>query len=131
MLEHDYIQQMIKQFTLAVAGALREVILDQQIDRSLGAEEAVADLMNLSADAAMSLEPASFVTMMQLTGIGDEIAGYVAYTLDRLADAYEDAGDDDLATQRRAQAEAVAGAFGWDLCNVPAELADLDEELYG
>ena len=48
-----------------------------------------------------------------------------------MADIYEDGGDEATAELRRAQAEAVADAYGCDLMDVPEELDGLDRELFG
>ena len=45
-------------------------------------------------------------------------------------DEKEDGGEDDLASLRRAQAEAIEEAFGGDLSQVPEELDALDRELF-
>ena len=94
-------------------------------------EAAVSSLLELDADTAMSLSPDSLVTMMLLSGMADSTAEYVSYALDRVADVYEDMGSVDVAEVRRAQAEAVADAFQCDLGHVPAELDDMDRELFG
>jgi hypothetical protein len=67
--------------------------------------------------------------MMVLSGIGDSLAGYVAYVLRRLADAYRGMGEADLAAVRMAQAEAVEGSFNVEPGTVPQELVALDGEL--
>ena len=46
--------------------------------------------------------------------MGDSVAAYVAFSLTRLADAYEAQGDAGTATLRRAQAAAVGESFGCD-----------------
>ena len=92
-------------------------------------ETAVADLVQLDPDTAMSLSPASLVTMMTLSGTGDSVAGYAAYALNRLGDAYEEMGQSELAAMRKEQAVAIAEAFGADLNEIPEELRELEAEL--
>ena len=68
--------------------------------------------------------------MMVLSGIGDSIAAHVCYALDRVARLYEREGDEDAAGLRRLQARAVAESFGCDPAEPPAELVQLDAELF-
>jgi hypothetical protein len=77
----------------------------------------------------MSLTPESLVTMMILSGTGDAVSGYAAYALNRLGVAYEQMGEAQLAEERRAQAVAIADAFGASLDEIPEELRDLERRL--
>ena len=63
--------------------------------------------------------------------MGDSVAAYVCYALERLARLYERTGDEDTAGLRRLQAKAVAESFGCDPDAPPAELAAVDAELFG
>ena len=67
---------------------------------------------------------------MVLSGMGDTVAAYVCYALDRLSRVYEARGEGDLAGLRRLQARAVAESFDCDPAAVPAELSSLDAELF-
>lgn len=127
MLQHDYILEIIQQFVNAVSGALARALREGDLDGAGQVEEAVGELLQLDADTAMSLAPESLVTMMQLAGTGDAVSGYVAYALNQLADAYDGMGRHELADTRRAQALAVADAFGADLGEVPEEFRALGE----
>ena len=77
-------------------------------------EQDVAGLLDLDPEVALTLSPDSLVTMMVLSGMGDSVAAYVAFSLTRLADAYEAQGDAGTAALRRAQAAAVGESFGCD-----------------
>ena len=101
MLQHDYLLEIIAQFVDAVTNALRSAVVDHD----------------------------SLVTMMILSGVGDSVAGYVAYSLRRLSGAYEAMGDQDKALLRGAQAQAVEESFGCEPDIVPEEFAALEAEL--
>ncbi|MGN0056059.1 MAG: hypothetical protein ACI360_06485 [Atopobiaceae bacterium] len=126
MLQHDYLMEIIQQFARAVSSALRRALAQKDEAAAQEVEAAVGELLQLDPQTAMSLAPGSLVTMMQLAGTGDAVSGYVAFSLNKLADAYDGMGQQDVAQQRRAQAQAVADAFGASLDEVPEELRDLD-----
>ena len=129
MLHKDYLLEIISRFVESVSVALRRALLDRDLDAAQDVEDSVAALLDLDPQTAMSLSPNSLVTMLLLSGIGDSLASYVAYALDRVGDAYDDAGDAATAALRWDQAEAVAESFGWDQSEVPPEFAELDGEL--
>ena len=129
MLHKDYLLEIISRFVESVSVALRRALLDRDLDAAQDVEDSVAALLDLDPQTAMSLSPDSLVTMLLLSGIGDSLASYVAYALDRVGDAYDDAGDAVTAALRWDQAEAVAESFGWDQSEVPPEFAELDGEL--
>lgn len=128
MLQHDYILEIIQQFVEVVTGALSRALRQGDLQGAVEVETAVGELLQLDADTAMALSPESLVTMMQLAGTGDAVSGYVAYALNRLADAYDGMGKHELAAIRRSQADAIAQAFGADLDEVPEEFRELEAE---
>ena len=129
MLHRDYLLEVIEQFVGTVSHALVRALLEHDMDTAQEVEEAVSELVQLDPSTAMSLSPESLVTMMFLSGTGDAVSGYAAYALNRLADAYEQVGQTDLADARREQAYAIADAFGADVNEVPEELRDLERRL--
>ena len=131
MLHRDYLLEVIQQFVSSISQSLARALLQRDFDAAEEVETAVADLVQLDPETAMVLAPASLVQMMELSSVGSAVASYVGYTLDRVADIYEDGGDEATAELRRAQAEAVADAYGCDLMDVPEELDELDRELFG
>lgn len=131
MLQRDYILEIISEFVRTIQRALRLAQTEHDPVACQEVETAVAELLELDTDVALSLAPDSLVTLMILSGIGAELSGYVAYALDRLSDVYDDMGERERAALRRAQAEAVAESFEWDLNTVPPELDALDRELFG
>lgn len=129
MLHRDYLLEIIARFVDTVMVALRSAVLDGNAGAIQEVEDSVAALLDLDPNTAMNLSPDSLVTMMLLSGMGDALAGYVAYVLDKVGDAYDDAGDAQKAALRWDQAQAVAESFGCDPDVVPEEFAALNAEL--
>lgn len=129
MLQKDYILEIVGQFASGISRALRLAAKGDE-DALTDVERQVAELVELDYETALSLAPDSLVTMMVLSGMGDSVASYVRYALDRVARLYERAGNEDLAGLRCLQARAVAESFNCDDDDVPEELRALDEELF-
>ena len=129
MLQRDYIVEIIDEFVTGVTDAFRRAVAGEPAGRA-DAEREIGELLELDPQTALALAPDSLVTMMVLSGMGDSVAAYVCYALDRLAVLYERDGDEDTAGLRRLQACAVAESFGCDAAEPPAELAGLDTELF-
>ena len=129
MLQRDYVLEIVGQFVEGVSRALRRAALGEK-DGLVATEREIGELLELDPQTALALAPDSLVTMMVLSGMGDSVASYVCYALDRLARLYERDGDEDTAGLRRLQARAVAESFGCDPSTPPAELAQLDAELF-
>lgn len=129
MLQRDYILQLIKDFTSVVTGNLRAALEDGDLSSAKEVEDAVAELLGLDTETALRLTPTSLVTMMELSGTSDIQAAYVAYALNRLADAYERCGKKKKGELRREQARAIAVAFGWNLSVIPDEFQQLEDML--
>lgn len=130
MLQRDYLLEVISRFVEAIMRALRLAVQQQDRTGCQEVERAVAELLDLDPETMGVLAPQSLVQMMELSGLGESVASYVGYALDRVADVYEDRGEQGLADFRRAQAEAVEQAFGGDLSCVPEELDQMDRELF-
>ena len=129
MLHRDYLLEIIARFMDTVMVALRSAVLKGDAGAIQEVEDSVAALLDLDPNTAMNLSPDSLVTMMLLSGMGDALAGYVAYVLDKVGDAYDGAGDAQKAALRWDQAQAVAESFGCDPDVVPEEFAALNAEL--
>ena len=129
MLQHDYLLEMISQFVEAITRSLRTALLrgDRQAARQV--EDAVSGLLDLDPQLAMQLSPDSLVTMMILSGVGDSVAGYVAYSLRGLSDAYAAMGEGALSDLRLKQAQAMEQSFGAEPGSVPPEFRALEDEL--
>ena len=129
MLQRDYILEIVGQFVEGVSDALRRAVSGDATGAA-DVEGQIGELLDLDAATALALSPDSLVTMMLLSGMGDSVASYVCYALERLSRLYEREGNEDLAGLRRIQARAVAESFSCDPDDVPAELASLDAELF-
>ena len=129
MLQHDYLLEIIAEFVQTVMNALRHARKNGDRESLQELDAAVCDLLDLDPQLALRLSPDSLVTMMLLSGLGDSLASYVAYALDKVGDAYDNMGDTHTAELRWDQAQAVAEAFGCDQDDIPAEFSDLDAEL--
>lgn len=129
MLQRDYILELVSEFVRTVKEALRLAEEDGSPEACQEVEAAVAELLELDPDVALALSPDSLVTLMILSGIGAELSGYVAFALDRLARVYEARGERELAALRRAQAEAVAESFDWNLASVPPGLEQAGDQM--
>ena len=129
MLHRDLLLEIIARFVDTVSVALLGAVRRHDIDSAQEVEDSVAALLDLDPQTAMNLSPDSLVTMMILSGMGDSLASYVAYALDRVGDAYDDMGQKQLAALRWDQAEAVAESFGCDQSQIPEEFAELEETL--
>ncbi len=129
MLQRDYILMLISQFVDAITDPTIHAFQHADLKSIHQVEHAVGEILQLDPETALMLTPDSLVTMMDLSGIGDTVAGYVAYTLNKLSSLYERRGDEGMAELRLNQARAVAVAFGWDLSTVPDELVALDKQI--
>lgn len=129
MLHRDYIQEMVGDFVGGVSEALRRA-LGGDAGGCVDVEQQIGELLELDYQTALSLAPDSLVTMMVLSGMGDSVASYVCYALERLARVYDARGEGDLAGLRRLQARAVAESFDCDPADVPSELAGVEGELF-
>ena len=129
MLHRDYLLEIISRFVDSVTVSLRRAVLKADVASAKEVEDGIAALLDLDPYTTMSLAPNSLVTMMLLSGLGDAVASYVCYALDRVGDAYDNAGDHDRAELRWDQAQAIAESFGCDPDLVPEEFAALEQEL--
>ena len=129
MLQHDYLLEMIAQFVEAITRSLRMALLKGDRQAAAEVEDAVAGLLDLDPQLAIQFSPDSLVTMMVLSGVGDSVAGYVAYSLRGLSDAYAAMGEDALSELRLKQAEAMEQSFDVEPGSVPPEFRTLEDEL--
>ncbi len=129
MLHRDYLLEVIEQFVNGISQSLVRVFVHRDLDAGQDVEAAVAELVQLDPNTAMSLAPESLVTMMMLSGTGDAVAGYAAFALNRLGEAYERMGEVELGQMRKAQAQAIADSFNASLDEIPEELRGLNDQL--
>ena len=119
MLQRDYILEIVEQFAKGVSRVLKHAIDHGDAESCEEVESQIGELLEIDHKTALSLAPDSLVTMMVLSGMGDSVAAYVCYSLQRLSEVYGKRGDEDLAHIRAAQAQAVAESFGCDPDEVP------------
>lgn len=129
MLERDYITRIIETFSKNATHALRVVLVLGNHEGITETEKAVGEALEMDPTTLFALDPESFVTMMRLGGNGEVLGDYISYALEGLADAYRDEGDTATSKLRRAQARAVAAAFGVSRNAVPKEFKELDKEI--
>lgn len=130
MLQRDYILEIVADFTQSVARAFKLAVTKKDLDSCTEIEQEIGELLDLDHKTALALAPDSLVTMMVLSGMGDSVASYVCWSLERLSRVYKDMGQEDLSGMRHLQAQAVGESFGCDPADVPAELAELEKELF-
>jgi hypothetical protein len=122
-IRNDYLLSMIQNFA--------DVLLEEEVvdhgSLSKGAmdtyDDIVGKILDMPARAVLELSPASLVTMMQISAVDEKLAVYMVYTLQRMADVL-DVENPSLAGVRRAQARAIAEAYGFPETEVPPELQD-------
>ena len=130
MLQRDYIVQIIREFGEVLSRWLRPAVVEADGAAIEEVEAAIGKLVDLDGDVVVSLAPESLVTMFELSGVADSVAGYAGYALLRLGDAYDARGDADCAALRRTQAQALADAFGSRLGEIPEEYRELERGLH-
>ena len=130
MLQRDYILEIVADFTESVARAFKLAVQKKDPTACTDIEQQIGELLDLDHKTALALAPDSLVTMMVLSGMGDSVASYVCWSLERLSKVYEDMGNEDLAGARHLQAQAVAESFNCDVADVPVELASVESELF-
>ncbi|MEE8715575.1 MAG: hypothetical protein SOI26_07240 [Coriobacteriales bacterium] len=126
-IRNDYLLSMITSFT----ESLTQTELEGHGGLSVSAMDTYGDIvgriLDMPADAVLELSPSSLVTMMQISAVDEKLAVYMVYTLQRMADVCG-VENSALADVRRAQARAIADAYGFPETEVPPEVQDAREE---
>jgi hypothetical protein len=117
---NDYLMRIILQFVAALQRALREQNMTPE-EKAGTLEQAVGDAVNIDPRLLFSMDPESLVSMLQLGDFDEEIGGYVLRSMYFEADILDEAGHVQRADLRRAQADAIARAYGFDV--TPADVA--------
>ena len=78
MLQKDYVLETVRRFGDVLARWLRPAVLEANGEAIDEVENAVGRLIDLDGATALSLAPESLVTMMELSGIADSVAGYAS-----------------------------------------------------
>ena len=130
MLQRDY---LVKMFT-NLAQAIRRTIFNEKDDPRGSAEtleQALTNATEIDGETLLSLSPESMASILQVTGTDPRVCGYVAHTLMLESDYLVQAGENDLAKVRAAQARALADAYNVDLDTTEAALNDLVNRYAG
>lgn len=122
-IKNDYLLDQINRFVESIVSGIGKSRSGRAEDAVETFEAVAGDVLDMDAQTALSLAPASLVTMMQLSAVDESLAMYTAYALQRAADAYDLKGDA-AAQLRRSQAQALADAYGFDVVAVPPEVQE-------
>ena len=132
MFENDYLMRIILQFVAALQRALREQNVRPE-EKAADLEVLVGEAVNIDARLLFAMAPESLVTMLQIGDFDEKLGGYVLRSIYMEADLLEQAGQTERADLRRAQADAIAQAYGFDVtpADVKAEALEvfLQEQL--
>lgn len=126
-IRNDYILDMIAQFVQAVVEAAERARAGEGGRAIAQYEEVVGRALDMDAEAILSLTPESLVTLVQLSAVDESLAVYAAYSLVGASRIYEAQGNP-LGELRAGQARAIAGAYGFDVGEVPPEVVQTMEE---
>ncbi len=122
-IKNDYLLDQIARFVEGILASIERMRSGGATEAVEGFEAVVGDVLDMDPETALSLSPASLVTMMQLSAVDESLAGYAVYALGRAADAY-DAQGNAVSQIRRAQAQALADAYGFPVTAVPPEVEE-------
>ena len=128
MFENDYLMRIILQFVAALQRALREQGVRPEV-KAADLEQLVGEAVSIDARLLFSLAPESLVSMLQLGDFDEGLAGYVLRSIYLGADLLDEAGMPERANLRRAQADAIAKAYGYDVSPADAAPEALEEYL--
>jgi hypothetical protein len=111
---------MIIQFVQALQRALRDHEIKPE-EKAAELEQLVGDAVNIDSHLLLSLDPNSVVSMLQIGDFDEQIGEYVLRSLYVEANLLEESGQSELANLRRAQADAIARAYGMDISAADVE----------
>jgi hypothetical protein len=114
MFQNDYLMRMILQMVQAIQRALEETRGDPE-ESAQEIERVVGEAVDIEASLFFSLSPESMVSMLQIGNFDEQLGGYVLRSIYYEAELLEKAGYTQRADLRRAQADAVAKAYGYEI----------------
>lgn len=128
MLHQDYLMRMI----LDLVTAMR-----RSYERSQGQKDpqGAADMLEIAIGEAtdidgavlLSLSPESIASILQVSGTEPQLIEHLARSLMLASEYHFEAGDAALGELRKAQAHALADAYGVELPADPISLEELNE----
>jgi len=116
MFEQDYLMRMLLQFMEAIRKSMLKATGEQDsADSAKLLEAAIGDATDMDGDILLSLAPESIAGVLQVSGTDPRMAEYIAQSLLLEASYLRDAGNDERADIRAAQAHTIADTFGFEI----------------
>lgn len=130
MFERDYLMRMLFQFFEALMRSWTQAHKDKDPQRAAeNLEDAVGEATEIDGASLLALEPDSLVSVLEVSGTDPKVIEYVARSI-ALAGVYQrQAGNEELADLRAAQAQALSEAYELDMPEDPEDFGDLIDEL--
>ena len=130
MLEQDYLMKLILQF---FRGMVRSWELkEEKDDPELAAdmlETAIGTATEMDGAVLLSLSPDSIAQVLCVSGTDPNVVEFVARGLLLESVYLSEAGNDELAGVRAAQARALADDYGFELPDDPTDFDAMEENL--
>ncbi|MDR2491940.1 MAG: hypothetical protein LBD25_00515 [Coriobacteriales bacterium] len=128
MFQNDYLMRMILQLVEALRRSMNKE--HQTRDEELSdLERSIGDAVDMDPDLFLSLAPESMVSVLQIGEFDPGLAGLVVRSLYYEADLLYQNGNKPAADLRRAQADALARAYGVD-ADIASASPDALEEYF-
>ncbi len=128
MLTEDYLMRIIIQY----AEALRRSwsCAREQKDPEGAAEmldAAIGEATEIDGGTLLRLAPESMARILQVSGTDPEVISYVMHGLALSSVYFREAGNEEYATLRHGQAQALADAYGLEMPDDPEDLSNLPD----
>lgn len=120
MFQNDYLMRIIMQFVVALQRALRDHE-SKPDEKAAELEQLIGNAVNIDAHLLLSMEPESVVSMLQIGDFDEQLGQYVLRSLYVEANLLDEAEQHEVADLRRAQADAIAKAYGINVSSRDAE----------
>ena len=130
MLEQDYLMKLILQFFRAMVRSWE--LKEEKDDPDLAAdmlESAIGTATEMDGSVLLSLSPDSIAQVLRVSGTDPNVIEFVARGLLLESVYLSEAGNDELASIRAAQARALADDYGFELPDDPSDFDAMEENL--
>lgn len=114
MLQQDYLMRLIMQFVRGLRRSIEKGLVDPS-EAAESVEDAIAQALDLDAGVVLGLEPASFASILSVSGTNPRVTEYLMRGLLLEAHYLDEAGRHQLADLRRGQAQALAESYGLEM----------------
>jgi hypothetical protein len=122
MFERDYLMVLLQNFFAAIVRSMQQASLRKDPAQAAETiEQAIGEATELDPTALLSLAPESMASIMQVSGIDQGLAGYIAHSLLLESQYLHKAQNAELAQLRERQALALADAYGYELSGDSAD----------